>query len=145
MVSRTMHTLVAWTLIGLIWAADSSSDRLQAAEASERYFIGVHRYRFGWPNLNDPAFYPIPDHPLSRDLYLASIEAADPEALIQRPARGMDGPRIFLPVLVKFVQTGETKWLQGIQNMFEAFHADLRKTVEEHRWFWRFEQPAALI
>lgn len=140
-----MHTLVAWTLIGLIWAADSSSDRLQAAEASERYFIDVHRYRFGWPNLNDPAFYPIPDHPLSRDLYLASIEAADPEALIQRPARGMDGPRIFLPVLVKFVQTGETKWLQGIQNMFEAFHADLRKTVEEHRWFWRFEQPAALI
>ena len=140
-----LRRLIILGFCGILLSSASGFVCMQAQEAGERYFIDVNRYRFSWPDMNHSAFYPVPNHDLSRDLYLRSIEAADPATIASQPARGMDGPRIFLPVLVKLVQTGDPSWGEAIRKMFEAFTRDLERTVEDRGWFWRFEQPAALI
>lgn len=112
---------------------------------ASRYFVDVERYRFSWPDLNNPAFYPIPQEPVSRDSYLKAIEETHPDELVKNPKHGMNGPRAFMPILVKYVQTGDPKWSHGIREMFHSFHQEMKNIVAEKQWFWQFEDPAVLI
>ncbi|MFM9011204.1 MAG: hypothetical protein ACKON8_10125, partial [Planctomycetota bacterium] len=111
-----------------------------------RYAPDVEHYRFrGACDLADPAFYPVPRDPVTRDTYLRCIEAYDPAEIASRPDRGMDGPRVFMPVLVKYVQTGDERWATACIAMLEAFHAAMQRQVAERGWFWQFEHPPALV
>ena len=112
---------------------------------SSRYFVDVGRYRFSWPALNNPAFYPIPQEPVTRDSYLKAIEETNPAELVKNPKHGMNGPRAFMPILVKYVETGDSKWSDGIREMFHSFHQEMQNIVAEKQWFWQFEDPAVLI
>ena len=79
-----------------------------------RYAPDVGHYRFhGRCDLADPAFYPIPPDLVTRDSYLRCLEAVDPAGIARTPERGMDGPRLFMPVLVKYVQIEEIERLLG--------------------------------
>jgi hypothetical protein len=116
-----------------------------AQELAPRYMVDVERYQFGAPNLGDPNFYPIPQEPITRDHYRRAIEALDPKAIAENPERGMGGPRAFMPVLVRYVHTGEKQWGEACVRMLQAFHSELLKQINERKWFWQFEDPAALI
>ncbi len=111
-----------------------------------RYLVDVERYRFGGTcDPRNPAFYPIPREAVSRESYLRCIDALNPAEIARHPNRGMDGPRVFMPVLVKYVATGDSAWGDACLAMLQAFHAGMQKQVAERKWFWQFEHPAALI
>jgi hypothetical protein len=111
-----------------------------------RCAVDVARYRFsGTCDLGNPAFYPVPQEEVTRDTYMRCIDALDPAEIARQPQRGLDGPRIFMPVLVKYVQTGDAAWGDACIAMLEAFHAEMRAQVAQRRWFWQFEHPPALL
>ena len=113
---------------------------------SARYSIDVERYRFGdSPNFSAPSFNPIPRTKVDRNSYLKQVDNYAPEVIAQNPNRGMAGPHIFAPVLAKYVQTGDKKWGSACISMLKAFHKEMLQQVEKRKWFWQFEQPAALI
>ena len=119
---------------------------VQLHGAPTRYMVDVERYRFSTtPDVGNPAFYPIPQEPVNRDTYLRCIEEMQPAEIARNPHRGMDGPRAFMPVLVKYVQTGDATWAEACMAMLKAFQAEMQKQVAERKWFWQFEHPAALI
>ena len=109
------------------------------------YSPSVERYRYGHTNVSNPEFYPIPQDSVTRESYLRCIEETRPADIARRPNRGMDGPRAFMPVLVKYVQTGEAMWADACIAMLKAFHGEMERQVAERKWFWQFEHPAALI
>ncbi len=108
-------------------------------------FIDVERYRFGTTDVRNPAFYPIPQQRVTRDTYMQAIDAANPRTLAERPERGTRGPVVFLPVLAKYVQTGDPFWGNAIVAMLRHYHASLQQIVAERRWFWDFEWPVTTI
>ena len=110
-----------------------------------QHFVSVERYRFGTPDMSNPSFYPIPQDEVTRDTYMQAIDALDPEALANNPERGERGPFVFLPVLAKYVQTGDAVWGQAIIAMLKNYHRTLQDIVAERQWFWDFEWPAASI
>ena len=96
-----------------VHAADQSPPWAEAVldGPPARYALDVEHYRFhGSCDLADPSFYPVPCEPVTRDTYLQCVEAQNPADIARTPNRGMDGPRVFMPVLVKYVQTGEQEW-----------------------------------
>ncbi|UCD53120.1 MAG: hypothetical protein JSW27_10845, partial [Phycisphaerales bacterium] len=97
------------------------------------------------PDVRNPDFYPIPQDSVTRASYLQCIEETRPVDIARRPNRGMDGPRAFMPVLVKYVQSGESIWADACIAMLKAFHEEMERQVTERKWFWQFEHPAALI
>ncbi len=113
---------------------------------STRYMVDVERYRFGSnPSPDNSAFYPIPQDEVTRETYFKCIDAFDPASIAKNPNRGMGGPPAFMPVLAKYVQTGDRVWSDACVAMLKAFHQEMLKQIEERKWFWQFEHPAALI
>ena len=110
-----------------------------------RYFVDVEHYRFGKPDVNNTDFYPIPQDAVTRDTYLRCIDAMNPEQIAANPNRRINGPAAFMPVLAKYVQTGDSKWSDACISMLQHAHADMKKMIAERKWFWQFEHPAALI
>ena len=94
--------------LGAEGASQSSPEEVTVQPT--RYFVDVERYRFGAPDVANPDFYPIPREKVTRDTYLRSLERLDPDNIALNPNHGMNGPRAFMPVLVKFVETGEARW-----------------------------------
>lgn len=119
---------------------------VQLQGAPTRSMVDIERYRFGGAcDVRNPAFYPIPQDPVTRDTYLRCSEEMNPAEIARNPNRGMGGPQAFMPVLVKYVQTGDAQWSEACIAMLKAFHAEMQKQVAEREWFWQFEHPAALI
>lgn len=121
------------------------AEGVELVGAPVRYAIDVERYRFGSADISNPGFYPIPADPVNRGSYLRALEAMDLRGLAAEVERGMDGPRAFMPVLVKYVQTGDAFWGEACVGMLKAFHVEMERQVSERKWFWQFEHPAALV
>ena len=138
MVSPTTHPAE-------VTGALSGKPGVESPGAPTRYFVDVERYRFGRPDTANSAFYPIPQEAVTHDTYMRCLDEMKPADIARQPERGMDGPRAFMPVLVKFVQTGDAMWGEACIAMLKAFHAEMQKQVAERKWFWQFEHPAALI
>ena len=142
--------LVASTLCALC-AADTLTNQPPWAEAQlqgppTRYAVDVEHYRFrATCDVGNPSFYPVPQDTVTRETYLRCLEAQNPAEIARNPNRGMDGPRVFMPVLVKYVQTGDAAWADACIAMLKAFHAEMQKQVAERKWFWQFEHPPALV
>lgn len=109
------------------------------------YSFNVDRFRFGTTDVRNPAFYPIPQDAVTRDTCLRCLEEMKPADIARNPNHGMDGARAFMPVLVKYVQTGNATWAEACIAMLKAFHAEMERQVVERKWFWQSEHPAALI
>lgn len=121
------------------------SPRPELVGTPTRYFVDVEHYRFGKPDVNNSDFYPIPQDAITRDSYLRCIDAMEPQQIAANTNRGINGPPTFMPVLAKFVQTGDSKWSDACISMLKDAHADMKKMIVERKWFWQFEHPAALI
>lgn len=110
------------------------------------YSPSVERQRFGayGPGLvSDPAFYPIPQEPVTRETYLRWLEGMDLFRLADTPRLGLGGPQRFMPVLVKYVQTGEPRWGEAIIAMLRDWHRATREEVAGKGWTEQFiEEPA---
>ena len=113
--------------------------------APTQFFVDSERYRFGYADMNNPAFYPIPNEVITRETYMQCLESMDLEALASHPNRGDGSLVAFMPVLAKYVQSGEKRWAQACVEMLKQYHTALKKRVEEDKWIWDFEWPAVLF
>jgi hypothetical protein len=157
MLNRNLMTMFAARLLGLLAAANAlttsgtTTNQPAWAEAQPqgpptRYAVDVEHYRFNSTcDVGNPSFYPVPQDTVTRETYLRCLEAQNPAEIARNPNRGMDGPRVFMPVLVKYVQTGDAAWADACIAMLKAFHAEMQKQVAERKWFWQFEHPPALV
>lgn len=141
---RCMVLAMAWGA-SLVRGETGPSGAANPAVPESRYFVDPERYRFAEPNVENRDFYPWPREEVTRDSYLRIVDATRPEETAGNPERGMDGPRAFMPVLVKFVQSGDPMWGEACVSMLRAFHAEMKRQVAERNWFWQFEHPAGLI
>ena len=108
--------------------------QVQLLGAPTRYAVDVERYRFGAPpDVRTPNFYPIPRDAVSRETYLRCIDELNPSEIARHPNRGMDGPQAFMPVLAKYVQTGDSTWAEACGAMLRAFHAEMLRQVAERK------------
>ncbi len=104
---------------------------------------GVERYGFGSPDVTDPRFYPIPQGRVDRAVYMRWLEESGLLDLAGSPAQGMLGPQSFMPVLAKFVQTGDESLGLAIVAMLKDFHRAMQEEVRQEGWVWHFiEEPA---
>jgi hypothetical protein len=144
-----VFSAIVWTFIFGSYADASSQEtewnQVDRIGPPTRYFTDVERYRYGSVDIKNHSFYPIPQDEVTRKSYLRSINAAKPDEIAKEPNRGMDGPKVFMPVLAKYVETGEALWGEAIMAMLKAFHTEMQKQVADRKWFWQFEHPAALI
>jgi len=113
--------------------------------APTQFFVDSERYRFGYADMNNPAFYPIPNEVITRETYMQCLESMDLEALASHPNRGDGSLVAFMPVLAKYVQSGEKRWAEACVEMLKQYHTALKKRVEEDKWIWDFEWPAVLF
>ena len=113
--------------------------------APTQFFVDSERYRFGYADMSNPAFYPIPNEVITRETYMQCLESMDLEALASHPNRGDGSLVAFMPVLAKYVQSGEKRWAEACVEMLKQYHTALKKRVEEDKWIWDFEWPAVLF
>jgi len=156
----TTRVVSAWTLFISLAAALP----LQAAEPSKApetaagpeakierlappaiYSPSAEHYRFGayGPALvSDPDFYPIPQDPVTRETYVRFLDELGLFKIAENPKQGISGAQQFLPVLVKFVQTGERRYGEAIVTMLKDWHRAMMEEVAKDGWTWRFiEEP----
>ncbi len=126
-------------------AAPSPWANIDRIGAPTHHHIDVERYRFGRTDMSNKAFYPIPQDTITRDTYMQYLETKDLDSLAASPDRGEQGPRAFLPILAKYVESGEEKWGRATIAMLKHYHTALQKRVAERKWFWDFEVPAMTI
>ncbi|MCP4643695.1 MAG: hypothetical protein GY851_24830 [bacterium] len=107
------------------------------------YSPSVERYRFGVPDVSNRAFYPIQHKPVDRSTYMSWLEEQGLSKLADSPALGLEGPRCFMPVLAKYVQTGDRRWGEAIVTMLKDWHRATLEEVAEKGWTEQFiEEPA---
>ncbi len=109
------------------------------------YSPPVDRFRFGAYGsslVSNPAFYPIPQDAVTRDTYLRWMEEMDLFKVADTPKAGLSGPQRFLPVLVKYVQTGERRYGEVIITMLKDWHRAMMEEVASKGWTEQFiEEP----
>ena len=105
----------------------------------------VERYRLGAPDLDNPAFYPIPQTAVTRDTYMAWLEQSGLLKHAQQPKLGMSGPTLMLPALAKFVQTGQRHWGEACVAMLKDYHRALKAEVKAKGWVEQFAEPPAFL
>ena len=143
---RIAHSITA-CILGLLEVAIT----LTVAQEPERigaptqFFVDSERYRFANADMSNPAFYPVPNETITRDTYMQYLESMDLEALASDPDRGESSLVAFMPVLVKYVESGEKRWADACVEMLKQYHTALKKRVEEDTWIWDFEWPAVLF
>lgn len=102
----------------------------------------VDRFRFGGTDISNPSFYPIPQEPVTRDTYLQFLEEMDLFKIAETPKQGLSGPQQFLPVLVKYLHTGERRYGEAIIVMLKDFHQATIAQVGRKGWTEQFiEEP----
>ena len=105
----------------------------------------VERYRLGSPDVSNPAFYPIPKGPVTRDTYMAWLEQSGLLEHAKQPRLGSGGPTLLLPALAKFVQTGERHWGEACIAMLKDHRRALEREVQEKGWTEQFAEPPAFL
>ena len=134
--------LVLLALLNLIQAHAQNVERIGAPT---QFFVDSERYRFSWPNMNDPQFYGIPNETITRDTYMRYLETLDLEKLASNPNRGDGSLVTFMPILAKYAESGDERWADACVRMLRHYHEAMQKRVAEHGWIEDFEMPAVTL
>jgi hypothetical protein len=141
--------LISVTLItaslAVVGAAEPEGALVERVGPPRFYAPPVERYRIGQPDVDNPAFYPIPKTPVTRATYLAWLEQSGMLEYVKQPERGLSGPTQLLPALAKYVQAGERRWGESCIAMLKDFHRALEAEVKEKGWTEQFNDPPAYL
>ncbi|MBW7862840.1 MAG: hypothetical protein H3C30_00330 [Candidatus Hydrogenedentes bacterium] len=151
MIHRLCHSLLITLALATLWTVAGGEEPADAAppwDGVERvgpptlYSPPVDRFRFGTPDVSNPAFYPIPQDPVTRDTYMKWMEEMELFDVAKTPNAGLGGPQNFMPVLVKYVETGERQWGEAIVAMLKDWHRAMLEEVANKGWTEQFiEEP----
>jgi hypothetical protein len=109
------------------------------------YAPPIERYRVGAPDVNNPAYYPIPKTAVTRVTYMAWLEQSGLLDYAKQPRLGMSGPTLLLPSLAKYVQTGERHWGEACIAMLKDYRRALEAEVNAKGWVEQFAEPPAFL
>lgn len=118
--------LVSGVIVGTAFARDA-----QRIGPPTQFFVDSERYRFASPDLSDSNFYPIPNDRVTRATYMRYLESRNVEALAANHNHGEGGPRAFLPILAKYVESGEARWADACIAMLKRYRIALEERVEQ--------------
>ena len=134
------RVISARCLLSLIQAVATMGNALEPEQIGHhQFFVDSERYRFGQADLKNSAFYPIPNETITRNTYLQILEGLDLNALAANPNRGEGGLGAFMPVLAKYVESGEERWADACVEMLKHYQTALIKRVGKDKWIWDFE------
>lgn len=146
---RAIHAAaVLFTLVNLPLFAANATNTTPTVERigpPRLYSPPIQRYQSTHPNVENPAYYPIPQTPVTRQTYMTWIENSGMLQYANQPQRGLSGPTQLLPSLAKFIQTGDPAWGQACITMLKDFHLALQKEVAEKGWTEQFADPPAYL
>ena len=138
--------LLIYLVVQLMIKKEVGLIHAESLHTSARYSVDVERYRFGNnPKPNDDKFYPIPRNSVNKEAYFKQVDLYNPTSISKNPNRGLGGPQAFMPVLAKYIQTGDQYWGDSCITMLKLFHEELDRQIVKNSWVWQFEHPAALI
>lgn len=99
-------------------------------------------YRRVEPDLRSP----IPSLQVTRETYYKWLQFSGHFSYVRQAAvQGQYGPRHFLPVLVRFVHTGDATYADACLEMLRRYDAWLRDTVAKNGWHVAFCQEPGYI
>ena len=109
------------------------------------YSPSAEHFRFGTygPALvSDPEFYPIPQDPVTRETYVQFMDELGLFKVVENPKQGLAGPQQSLPILVKYLQTGERRYGEALVIMLKDWHRAMMEEVAKKGWTEQFiEEP----
>lgn len=106
----------------------------------------VTRFRFGDYSesiVKNPHFYKIEHKTVNRVTYENWLEKAGLFQLTDVPDLGEGGPQRYLPVLVRYLKTGEQRYGVAIIEMLKSWHRATLASIKKQGWTEQFiEEPA---
>jgi len=126
-------SLAAILLSGALQAAEMEQEvqRLGPPTYYMQDLSRLDRYQKQPPERYDS----IPQHPVNRQTYFQWLADAGAFVAIDNPEKhGPYGPRDHMPVLAKFVESGDRKYADACIRMLKAYHTWLKHEVEAKGW-----------
>ena len=142
---RTSYALLFFTVAAGLVPHPVRADSVERVGAPTLYAPPIERYRLGPPDLSNPAYYPIPQTPVTRATYMAWLEQSGQLDYADQPKRGLSGPTLLLPALAKLVQTGEKRWGEACVAMLKDYHRAMEAEVRAKGWVEQFAEPPAFL
>ena len=141
----SVYLLLVTALVSSVIVGTAFAQEAQRIGPPTQFFVDSERYRFASPDLSDSNFYPIPNDRITRATYMRYLESRNLEALAANLNHGEGGPRAFLPILAKYVESGEARWADACIAMLKRYRIALEERVERDGWVSDFEVPAVVL
>ena len=117
----SVYLLLVTALVSSVILGTAFAQETQRIGPPTQFFVDSERYRFASPDLSDSNFYPIPNDRITRATYMRYLESRNLEALAANPNHGEGGPRAFLPILAKYVESGDARWADACIAMLKRY------------------------
>lgn len=125
--------------------ATTSDAKVERLAPLTIYSPSAEHFRFGdyRPSLvSDPDFYPISQDSVTRETYLKFMEELGLFKIVESPKQGTSGAQQSLPLLVKYVQTGERQYGEALIVMLKDWHRATLDEIAKKGWTEQFiEEP----
>jgi len=89
--------------------------------------------------------HPIPQHEITRETYYLWLTDSGHLRYVEKPQHGKYGPRHLLPVLARYVRTGEEEYGRACMSMLKDYHRSLDKRIEQQSWHHDYMDEPTLI
>ena len=93
----------------------------------------------------DALHYPIPTSPITKATYMKWLEDSGHLAYVDSPKHGHFAPRHLLPLLAKYVDSGDPKWGQACMVGLQDYYQTLQQEVAKDGWHSYFNPEPMLL
>ncbi len=121
---------------------DASGPAVERVAPPTYYMQDLDRYNQPTP---DAYHLPWQEQPVTRDTYMKWIDDSGHLSYADSPNHGVYGPRHLMPVLAKYVQTGDPKWGQACITMLKAYDQWMREEVKKTGWHSNYMHEPTMI
>jgi len=127
--------------------AESDGDKASAERVGPPTFYGLDAKRYIDYRKRPPErYYPIPRGKVTRETYFKWLEDSGHFEYAKRAGQHAQyGPRSLMPVLARYVKTGERRHGEACITMLKAFHETLKKDVARLGWHYYYMETPGFI
>jgi len=122
--------------------AETSGPTVQRIGPPTYYMQDLDRYNQPAPDARRLAWE---EQPVTRDTYMKWIDDSGHLNYADSPQHGVYGPRHLMPVLAKYVQTGDAKYGQACLAMLQDYDRWMRAAVKKDGWHSNYMHEPTLL
>ena len=122
--------------------AEVSGPMVERVGPPTYYMQDLDRYNQPTP---DAHHLPWKEQPVTRDTYMKWIDDSGHLRYADSPQHGVYGPRHLMPVLAKYVQTGDAKYGQACVTMLQDYDRWMREETQKTGWHSNYMHEPTLI